>query len=245
MGLPVLPLALGLQAMVQQEPLLPYVITFVVLLAAVMFSIARSQSSRQQLKTMANQQFNMGCIVLFATIAMHFAVVFTLPAWSFAALGIESGMMGMYFSLIAGSQVISGPLFGKFIDRYGDKQLRLYAVVAISLSFTLMVFYLNRISLAVALAILGTGFAAAQLIAQKASLLASAEDSRALAMGVFSSYRSVGGLSGNALAALILGSYVTITAGAGVQVLEWAYGLFILPMGLAMLALRKNLEARG
>lgn len=238
MGVPFLPLALGLQALVQGKAFIPYFLAFLVALALIAVGVVRSPNSRAQLKSFGNLRFNLGCLILLFAIALHFTVVFTLPAWAHAALGIESGVMGIYFSIIAGTQVLTSLVFGKWIDRYGERVLRLIAVIAIVLSISIMVFYLNRISFALALALLGTGMAAAQLIAQRASLLSSSEQSRALAMGIFSSYRSIGGLSGNALAAVILGSYTIITAQAGVQVLQWAFCLFAVPVTLALWALR-------
>ncbi|HEY8384578.1 MAG TPA: MFS transporter, partial [Porticoccaceae bacterium] len=223
MGVPFLPLAVGLQALVQGEPFIHYVIAFAVALGVIALCIVRSPSSRAQLKTFANASFNLGCLILLFAIALHFAVMFTLPAWSYAALGIESAVMGIYFSLIAGAQVLASPVIGKIVDTRGDRLVRAFAVFAIAVPVLIMVFWLNKASFALALLLLGSGMAAAQLIAQRTSLLSSAEDSRALAMGIFSSYRSIGGLSGNALAALILGSYTVITPDAGVQVLEWCF----------------------
>lgn len=243
MGVPVLPLALGLQALVQGAAFIPYFVAFVLALAAIAFAIFRSNNSRKQLKHFGNLRFNLGCSILLFQVALHFAVVFTLPGWTHAALGIDSGMMGIYFSVIAGSQVLSSAFFGKLIDKYGDRMLRVFAIIAIALPILIMLLYLNRISFALALALLGAGFAAAQLIAQRATLQSSAEESRALAMGIFSSYRSVGGLSGNALAAVILASYTTITPESGVQVLEWAFGLFVVPATLALWALRAQQHA--
>lgn len=240
MGVPFLPLALGLQALVQGASFLPYLIAFVATLAVVSHFIVRSSNSRDQLKSFVNLRFNLGCLVLLFSIALHFAVVFTLPAWSYAALGIESAMMGLYFSLIAGAQVLSSPIFGKIIDKHGDGLMRAFAVFAIAAPILVMVFFLNRVSFAVALVLLGCGMAAAQLVAQRASLLSSSEESRALAMGIFSSYRSIGGLSGNALAAVLLAGYITITAESGVQVLQWSFALFVVPVTLALWALRER-----
>ena len=200
-------------------------------------------SSREQLKNFVNARFNLGCIILLFSIALHFTIVFTIPAWAHAALGLESGVMGLYFSIIAGSQVLSSFVFGKVVDKHGDRQLRWFAVVAIVLAVLIMMTYLDRLSFALALALLGCGMAASQLIAQRASLLSASPESRALAMGIFSSYRSIGGLAGNALAALILGGYVTVTAQAGVQVLHWAFGLFVVPVVLALWALRDTKSA--
>lgn len=247
MGLPFLPLALGLQALVQGQSFTPYLIVFVLAFGLIAAGIARSNNSREQLKNFGNARFNLGCLILLFSIALHFAIVFTLPAWAHAALGIQSGMMGLYFSIIAGAQVLSGPLFGKVIDSRGDRALRFFAIAAIALPVLIMLFYLNRISFALALALFGSGMAAAQVIAQRASLQSSSEASRALAMGIFSSYRSIGGLSGNALAAVILASYTTITAQSGVQVLEWGLGLFVVPAALTLWGLREKntAPARG
>lgn len=239
MGAPFLPLALGLQAVVQGEVFFPYFLAFAAALAVVGYCIVGSRNSREQLHSFLNLRFNLGCLVLLFSIALHFAVMFTLPAWAYAALGIESAMMGLYFSLIAGAQVLSGPIFGRIIDQRGDGSMRVFAAFAIAVPILVMVFFLNKISFAIALMLLGCGMAAAQLIAQRASLLSSSEESRALAMGVFSSYRSVGGLSGNALAALVFTSYITITAESGVQVLQWSFALFVVPVALALWALRE------
>ncbi|MCK9563396.1 MAG: MFS transporter [Bacteroidales bacterium] len=240
MGVPFLPLAMGLQALVQGEPFAHYFVAFAVALGIIALSIFRSANSRTQLKTFANAPFNLGCLILLFSIALHFAVMFTLPAWSYAALGIESAVMGLYFSLIAGAQVLASPVIGRMIDTRGDRLARAFAVFAIALPVVIMVFWLNRISFALALVLLGCGMAAAQLIAQRTSLLSSSEDSRALAMGIFSSYRSIGGLSGNALAALVLGGYAVITPEAGVEVLAWGFGLFVVPVTLALWALRSG-----
>lgn len=243
-GVPFLPLALGLQALVQGDAFLPYLMAFPLMLAALAWGIARSNNSREQLKTFGNRHFNLGCLILFFSIAQHFAIMFTLPAWSHAALGINSGVMGLYFAIIAGSQVLTNIIFGKIVDTYGDAKLRLFAAIAITLPALIMIFYLNHLSFALALALFGAGLAAAQLIAQRASLLSSSEESRALAMGIFSSYRSIGGLSGNALAAVILAGFAIITPQSGVEVLQWGLGLFVIPMALALWGLRSAKNRR-
>lgn len=245
MGIPVLPLALGMQALVQEKSSIAYFLLFLLALAVVGTSIVRSNSSREQLKSFGNLRFNLGCIIILFSIALHFAIMFTLPAWAFAALGIDSGLMGIYFSIIAGVQVLAGPMFGKLIDTHGDRMLRPFAVFALALPVLTMMFYLNKISFALALALLGAGLAATQVIAQRSCLQSSSEDSRALAMGIFSSYRSVGGLSGNALAAIILASYMTVTPESGIKVLQWGLGLFVVPAALALWGLRDKSPRAG
>lgn len=240
MGVPFLPLALGLQAVVQGEPYVWYLLAFVLALAGMVYGVTRSEHARAQLGHFLNRRFNLGCLLLLFSIALHFAVMFTLPAWSQAALGIDSAMMGVYFSMIAGAQVLSSPVLGRWADQRGDGMVRALAAVTIVTSIAILAFFLNKVTFAIALMILGCGMAAAQLVAQRASLLASKEESRALAMGIFSSYRSIGGLSGNALAAVLLAGYATITAGAGVQVLQWSFLLFVVPAVLVLMVLRER-----
>ena len=244
MGVPFLPQALGLQAMVQGAAFWPYALTFVLAGVGVGIAVGRSRDAQQQFQQFFNWRFNLGCLILLFSIALHFAIMFTLPAWAQAALGIDSGVMGLYFSIIAGSQVLSSLVFGKVIDTWGDGYLRWVAGAAVALAVGIMLYFLNPMSFAFALGILGCGMAAAQLIAQRTSLLSSAEESRALAMGVFSSYRSVGGLSGNALAATVLAGYVTITPMAGEQVLGWGFVLFVVPIVLALALLRPERVSR-
>ena len=245
MGVPFLPLALGLQALVQGALFYPYGLVFVLAVGLLGYGIFNSTRSRQQLKSFFNTRFNLGCLILLFTIALHFAVMFTLPAWAKAALGIDSGLMGAYFSIIAGTQVLSSLVVGRLMDSFGDRYLRLFAAAAIMVAVAIMVFFLNKLTFALALGILGCGFACTQLIAQRASLLSSSEESRALAMGVFNSYRSVGGLGGNALAAIILAGFATITPAAGVAVLEWSFALFVVPMALALWCLSSGAANRA
>lgn len=236
-GVPIVPLALGLQALVQGESWLPWLTGFAIAFGAVATAVLRSPQSRSQLRSFANLPFNAACGALLFAIALHFAVMFTLPAWSAVALGIEAAVMGLYFSVIAGSQVLSSPLLGKWVDRRGDRAVRLLAIAAIAASLLLMMFWLNHVSFAIALGLLGFGMAGAQLVAQRTALLFSSEQSRALAMGIFSSYRSVGGLGGNALAAVIFASYASVTPAVGTEVFGWGLGLFFIPLAGALLLL--------
>jgi MFS family permease len=233
-GVPIVPLALALQSLVQGEAWLPWLGAFAVASGGVIVAVLRSSRSREQLRSFANLRFNAASLALLFAIALHFSVMFTLPAWSAVALGIEAAVMGLYFSIIAGSQVVSGPLVGKWVDRRGDRLIRVIALLAIAGSLLLMIFWLNPVSFAIALALFGFGMAGAQLVAQRTAMLSASESSRALAMGIFSSYRSIGGLSGNALAAVIFAGYATVTPAAGSEVFGWGFGLFLVPLALAL-----------
>jgi len=233
-GLPVLPLAFCLQAWVRQEsPVIPLCV-FLVTLFIVVYAVLNSSKSKTQLKTFGDFRFYNGCFIMLFSIAMHFVVMFTIPAWSSAALQIDSAVMGLYFSLIAGTNVFLAPIFGRMLDRGKVKFVSLVACLAFVTSLAILVFMLNRLSFGIALSLIGCALASTQVLAQRKAIQSSSEDSRALAMGVFNSFRSVGGLSGNAVAAVILSGYVLITAQAGVKVFEVSFWVFIIPLTLSI-----------
>ena len=238
LGVPFLPVALGLQALIQGDSIVPYIFAFLMAFTLVALGIVRSASSRLQLSGISNLRFNLGCLVVFLVAGIQFALMFTFPAWTLVALDIESGVLGLYLSGLALTQLVVNPVIGKVLDTYGEQLARLAALVTLAVATLIMAFVLNRLTFAVALVILGFGLASTQLIAQRASLMSSPRESHALAMGIFNSYRYVGGLSGNALAALILAG-VQITPQSGVAVMGWSTVIFMLPLIAAMLALRE------
>jgi sugar phosphate permease len=102
----------------------------------------------------------------------------------------------------------------------------------------LLIYRFDHLTLALSMILLGVGIAVAQLLGQWSSLMAVPEQAKALANGLYNSARSAGSLSGNALAALVLGSFTAIGADAGVAVLKWQLLLFVLPLVLVLLSRR-------
>ena len=240
LGVPFIPCVLGLQALIQGDSAVVYVAAFLAAVALLTWGIYSSERSRRQLKGITNLRFNLGCLVIFFTAGLQFSIIFALPAWTFVALGIEAGLLGLYLSGQALSNMVSGPLAGRVLDTFGDGFARAFTLIAFSAGLFLLLFQLNKITFAVALVIHGSALAVSQLIAQRASILSTPRESQGLAMGILNSWRAIGAVAGNAAAAYILAGYPVVTEQAGIQVVQWACYLFLLPLALTMWRLREK-----
>ena len=240
LGIPFVPFALGMQALVQGDPVIHFVAAFFVTVGLLTWGIRASERSRRQLAGITNLRFNLGCMAMFFTAGLQFSIIFVLPAWTFVALGIEAGLLGLYLSGQALANMVAGPVAGRALDSWGDGLARAYTLIAFSLGLFLLLFQLNKFSFAVALVIHGSALAVSQLIAQRASILSTPRESHALAMGILNSWRAIGAVTGNGAAAFILASYPVVTEPAGVQVIQWACYLFLLPLAFTLWRLRER-----
>ncbi len=238
MGLPFLPLAFGLQAFVKGEALWPSGVVFVLTLVLVVISVWRSHQSRRQFSRINNWGFNSGCAVAYFSAAIQFGIMFTLPAWSLVALNINSATLGLYLAGFSLTMFLVSPVIGKLLDQHGSGKIKWLVVASLCPGLLLLILGLNTVSFALVAVLIGSGIAVALLTSQRAAMLATPSDSQALAMGMFSSWRSVGGLSGNALAAIVLARYPQVVPQAGVDVFVWLLMAFFIPLVITLYCLQ-------
>ncbi|GAB3102622.1 MFS transporter [Aestuariicella hydrocarbonica] len=237
-GLPFLPLAFVLQAVIQGEPVFFSAMVLLVTTLVVAVGIFKSSQSRRQFKPINNRVFNLSCSAAFFTSCIQFGVMFTLPAWTLATLSLNSGSLGLYLTGFSLTIFFISPLAGKALDKIGEGPFKWLTLLALGASLALMILAFTKISFVLVMGLLGIGIAISLLISQRSAMLAIPSQSHALAMGLFSSWRAVGGLSGNTLAAIVLGGFPAVTAEAGVHVFEWQLALFFIPLALSLFYLR-------
>lgn len=239
-GLPFLPLAYVLQCFIQGDARWPGVVMLLLTVAVVAISMWRSGNSQTQFKSINNAPFNLSCCIVFFTACIQFGVIFTLPAWTLVSLGIDSSTLGLYLTGFSLAIFLASPVAGKLLDQHGIALCKWTPPIFFTLGYTILLWFFNAITFMLAIALLGVAIAVAMLIGQRTAMLALPRESQALGMGLFSSWRSMGGLSGNALAAMVMAGYPTVTLQAGVEVFQWQLMLFILPLALSFFYLREN-----
>lgn len=237
-GLPFLPLAFVLQALVQGSNVFPALLVFLATIAAVAVGIFRPRRSRQQFKSINNRSFNLGCCTAYFTSSIQFGVMFTLPAWTLVMLGINSGTLGLYLSGFSLAMFVVSLLLGHFIDRWGIGIPKWMASTCLGAGLLVLIMALTTFSFALVSMSIGAGIGMSLLISQRSAMLAAPAQSQALAMGLFSSWRSIGGLSGNAVAALVLSGYSQVTVASGVDVFQWLLLIFFVPLVVSFYFLR-------
>ncbi|WP_439133737.1 MFS transporter [Pseudomaricurvus sp.] len=239
-GLPFLPLAFLLQSFVQDTPMLPGMLMLTVTLAIVMLGVMKSKNSRAQFQAINNRSFNLSCGIAYFTSCIQFGIIFTLPAWTLVSLGINSGTLGLYLSAFSLTIFLLSPIVGKLLDRQGMGKIKWFGLGVFGIALSLLLSWLTLFSFALIVCSLGLAIAVSLLISQRTAMFATAGESQALGMGLFSSWRSVGGLSGNALAAIVMSSYPTVTKQAGLDVFQWQVMLFFLPLTLCYFFLNES-----
>jgi MFS family permease len=232
-GLPFLPLAYLLQCFIQGDPKELGVLLLVLTLAVVAFSMWRSGSSQTQFKSINNLPFNLSCCIVFFTACIQFGVIFTLPAWTLVSLGIDSSTLGLYLTGFSLAIFLASPIAGRILDQHGTSVCKWASPILFLVGYTILLWFFNAISFMLVIALLGIAIAVAMLIGQRTAMLSIPRESQALGMGLFSSWRSMGGLSGNALAAAVMSTYPSVTVQAGMDVFQWQLMLFILPLAVS------------
>ncbi len=201
-GIPFIPLALSLQCYIRAEDMTVYLVLFVILCLLLIYGVLRSPESLKQVAQLSNINYTTGCLMALFASCITFALMFVIPAWILTTLGISSGLIGIYLSGFTGAMIVTSPYFGRLIDKQGTFWSSIIAVTTILGGLLLLIYLLNHLTLALALALIGCGVSIAQLIAQRICLYAAPQESQALANGIFNSYRSVGAIIGNAVAAI-------------------------------------------
>lgn len=243
-GLPFLPLAYLLQCFIQDDPKWLAVILLLVTFAVVAISVWRSGNSKTQFGTINNAPFNLSCCIVFFTACIQFGVIFTLPAWTLVSLGIDSGTLGLYLTGYSLAIFFTSPVAGKILDQHGTAVCKWASPIFFFASYAILLWFFNALTFALSIALMGIAIAVAMLIGQRTAMLSIPRESQALGMGLFSSWRSMGGLSGNALAAVVMAAHPAVTVQAGVDVFQWQVILFILPLALSCFYLRETKTAQ-
>ncbi|MFV8817343.1 MFS transporter [Haliea sp. E17] len=235
MGLPFIPFAASLQCLIEGRPVTLPVVAFVVTTLVTGLAILRSPGSMQQFSRINNATFNLGSLVALFAAGITFGLMFMLPVWAPATLGMNTAELGTYLAFYTFSMMLASPLSGRHIDLHGDTRSRLVAQLFIVIGMSLLLLPLVRSTFVAAMLLVGASSAICQIIAQRATLLAAPQEVQALAMGIFNTYRSVGCILGNAIPAIIY-TLVPHSADAGDHtVIWWLTGTYALPLCFILL----------
>lgn len=240
LGIPFIPLALFAQAKIQKQSLLEPFAFFLGTSAIVLLAIAFSKKSKNKFSNINNSNFNLSSAVAFFSAAITFSLMFMLPAWTSISLAVEPAELGIYLSTFTISMMMASPFLGRHIDRQGYNKLKIPSIFCVVVGLSLLIYLLSKTALLAAMITIGTGIAIAQLISQRSSLLSAPKEDQALAMGIFTSYRSVGCIAGNGLAAALFASSSTVTSALGTTILMWILVIFGLPLAASQYLLMKN-----
>ncbi len=234
LGLPFVPFAVTLQAFVLDQSLLWPTLAWLVTTAVVVAGVLRSPASRGQFARINNFAFNMGTLVALFAAAITFSLMFMLPAWVTISLGLTPTELGVYLASYTFAMMLSSPMSGNYIDGRGDRVPRILTGLLVVLGYAALLGLSNRPGFVLAMLCIGAASAAAQVISQRASLLAAPREVQALAMGIFNTYRMVGCMLGNALPAYMLAQHPQMSAALGADIVAWSFAAFGLPLLLAM-----------
>ena len=242
LGVPFIPLAIFIQALIQKQSLLMPLIYFILITTAVLFAILRSKNSKDQFSNINTINFNLCGWIAFFSAATTFSLMFMLPAWIPASLNVTSTELGIYLSTFTLSTMVVSPFLGKYIDRHGQNKPIIISALCMIGGISLMSLFLFRVTFVTAMILTGIGIAISQLVSYRSSLLSAPKANQALAMGIFTSYRSAGCIAGNALSATIFASSPTVTTSLGTTILIWILIVFSIPLSTALHFLgRRNL----
>lgn len=234
MGLPFIPFAASLQRLIEGRPFITAMALCAVSTLGVAWLIRRSPGSVEQFRLVSNVRFNLGSLVALFAAGTTFGLMFMLPVWATATLGIAPAELGAYLACYTFAMMLASPASGRHIDIFGDRHPRITAQILVLLGIGLLLAPLYRPTFAAAMLLIGGSSAIAQIIAQRATLLATPVQVQALAMGIFNSYRAIGGILGNAVPAVIFALYPESTGAGDRTVLLWLALVYVVPLCLSL-----------
>ena len=159
----------------------------------------------------------------------------TFALFSEAHLGLGEAQMGTLFGIMGIVMALTQAfLVGPFINRWGEERMIQVGLVSSAIGFALLLLTFNLTSMAAVLAVMGIGNAALRpAVNSLASKLVSA-DKQGSAMGIVSSYNSLGRIFGPIVGGLLF----------DVLGYQWPYifgaVLFMLILGLATVLFRRR-----
>ncbi len=141
---------------------------------------------------------------------------------------------GWMFAAFSLSQFVFAPLMGNLADRFGRRPLLLLAIFGLGMDFILMALAPNLVWLFVGRIIAGI-CGASWIIASAFIADVTAPEERARAYGLMGAAFGVGFVIGPAIGGMLgeLGPRVPFWVAAGISLLNFAYGWFVLPESLA------------
>lgn len=147
---------------------------------------------------------------------------------------------GWMFAAFSLAQFVFAPLMGNLADRHGRRPLLLLAIFGLGMDFILMALAPTLEWLFVGRIIAGI-CGASWIIASAYIADVTAPDDRAKAFGYMGAAFGVGFVIGPAIGGLLgeLGPRVPFWAAAGISLINFLYGLFVLPESLAPESRRK------
>ncbi len=234
MGLPFIPFAACLQLLVEGRPFLPALGLFALSAVVVGLLITRSRGSMAQFAAINSASFNIGSLVAMFAAGITFGLMFMLPVWAGATLGVNTAELGMFLAFYTFAMMLASPISGRDIDRSGDRRSRIAATLLVLGGMGLLLLPLYQLSFIAAMLLIGASSAIGQIVAQRATLLAVPQQVQALAMGIFNTYRCIGCILGNAVPAMMY-ALVPGSADAGDHRVLYALGAtYVIPLCFAL-----------
>lgn len=202
-GVPLLPLALGVNFLLNPESHNPLTANFLLLIcgltvAGLLLVLYRSQNLRRDVLLFSNRGFNTSvAIAAFYSIVLY-SIFLVLPTWLVYGVGVEKQIAGLFLGVITFSLAFAAPFAGRFVDRYGEKSCLIFSSFLMALALGLF-WQLQDASIgiiSVAAILLGFSFTGVGNAGQSMALKWVPEEVTAMAMGLYTCGRYLGGLVG-------------------------------------------------
>lgn len=238
------------------SPSLPFFFSALLALLVSIFAYfllpeSRSKAEQLQARAEGRKQSNMGEIwtALFGPIGFVLILAFlasfasanlegTFALFSEVHLGFGESEMGLLFGVMGIVMALTQALLvGPFINRWGEERMIQIGLISSSIGFLALLLTYDMVSVAVVMALMGVGNAALRPSVNSLASKISPPDQQGSAMGIVSSYNSLGRIFGP-----IVGGVLFDVLGY-----QWPYFfgalVFLLVFGLATLLFRRRSNA--
>lgn len=221
-GVPLLPLALGVNLWFAPASRAGVTAALligmsVLLSAGLMIAVWRLPSLRGEVARFCNRGYGIALIVSAFYSVVMYGVFLLLPAWMLGGLGMEKREAGLYLGLITVSLAFGAPVAGQCVQRFGERACLLSSalMMAFGLGLFRQISEFDQLALVAGCMLMGFSFTGIGNATQTTALKWVPEEVTAMAMGLSTSARYLGGLVGTTAVAYLIGARQQVDLAAG------------------------------
>jgi len=251
-GAPLLPLALGANFLLRPDQHSAALAGLLLLagaaiIGALLLALYRSGPLRREAASFGNRGFGAALALAALYSVVMYTVFLVLPAWLADGLGLGKRSAGLVLGLITVALAFGAPAAGRLIDRLGARPCLLagVAMMALALSILRGLEHASGPLITLAAVLLGLGFTAVGNASQYTALQWVPPEVTAMAMGLYTCGRYLGGLLGTTAVAWALGVDPQLDLAAGQAILTLLLGAAVAPLLLVALLLPRPQPLRA
>lgn len=250
-ALPVVPFMLGWYLMAyQQMPIWAALFFIVAVISWVIcfHAMWRREQDRIVIRSLANSGFIVALLVVALLNAIIYSVFFITPTWLDFGFDLDRRLAGIFMGVMIIAMSVGSSFSGRMFQSMGSGYALLLSSIGVFFSLSTLLMLSPGVShswIVIALFLTGVTVSAAAALSQHLALISVPERNSAMAMGIYTCVRYLGGIIGTSVVSLILADADIIYYAEGQLIIQVMLMAVALPLCILVACVLKALPREG